>query len=123
MTFLGLQLSQMSLKFLDLGDDLLLLDGQLLFLARGRGRLGRRVGHGCAFCGAALAELCVLRGGASAGVGARRRARLAAEGYTDASEAAVREAATSRAGLGDDVGDLRELRNVSYQAVSALVER
>ena len=54
MTFLGLQLSQMSLQFLDLRDDLLLLDRQLLLLARrGRG-LGRSVGHricgGVRFC-------------------------------------------------------------------------
>ena len=48
-------------------------------------------------------KLFVRRIGRRERFGALRAA--AAAGYSDASEAALRAAATSRAGLGDDVGD------------------
>ena len=81
MTFLGFQFSQMPLEFLYLGDDLLLLDGQLLFFGWRRGRLRRGVGHGCAagvFASlvAKMSSICV----ASAGVSARRCARASRPG-------------------------------------------
>ena len=114
MTFLGFQLSQMSLEFLDFRNNLLLLYAKLLLLARGRRGLGRRVGHGLAASDSLVADMSSLR---RLRVGRRERsavrARLAAGGYADASEAAVREAATIRARLRMTVATRKSCADVS----------